>query len=161
MDIYDLPLLVFWILVLLFLWGVINASLYWLNPENRGRNFLISFKIELVWLFLSLTTMIIAAVNRFDTSNDFAFIISIIVCIFACVFSAAWILYKSANFDGSKSIFQTTEKKSIWLFVKTSAITFVFTIVAVFIVAGVIGLVASVFEKRSPKSSVEFGLYDI
>jgi hypothetical protein len=161
MEIYDLPLLAIWIVILGFLWGIIWLSLNWLKFESNESVFLLSFKIELVWLFLSFTVLIFGEVNRFHTKNNLYLISSVIIGIFSNVLCAAVILYKSANSDYSKGIFQTMEKKPILFFMKTSAITFVFVTVGMITVFGLIYLVTTEIEKRNPKPSVQFGLYDI
>jgi hypothetical protein len=161
MELYDFPLLVIWVVALLLLWSVIYFSLNSLKHESGGRNFLVSFKIELVWLFLIVTTLIISVVNRFDTQNNLAFAVSLCLGAFACVFGGAFILYKSAGLDDSKSIFRINEKKSFMSHLRTSAITFVFATIAAITVFGIVYLVADEIEKLKPKSSVEYGLYDI
>lgn len=162
MELYDLPFLALIAFYFAVFWGLIYLALILLKHKCGEGNFLISFKITVLWLFnFVIAGIVCIGILASKTRSLAGFLLSIILCILASIVCAAWVLRKSIQPEEIKSIFQETQTRPFSGFVKTSAITFVFAAIGIYLIFGSIYLIAAEIEKRNPKPSVQFGLYDI
>jgi hypothetical protein len=161
MEVYDFPFLALIAVCFAIFWGLIYLALKLLKHKCNEGFFLISFKIVVLWLFHVVIACIVGGILEFKTSSLTGFVLSIILSILSSILCAALVLRRSMQSEEIKSILQKTQAESFSGFVKTSAITFVFATIGMTVLFGSLYLVANEIEKRNPKPSVQFGLYDI